>query len=230
MNKPFTVFVKVTGIVPYLVLMRPKIYYEDKSVQSRKIQGKAIVMPDHHEIWDVATMMHAFPFRNLRCIISELICSNKAISLFVKGMGFIITDRANMDFSFLTKAEKVLKENGVIELYPEGRLPKEDEETPLPFKPSIAYLALNTGAPIIPVVSNGSFAKKERMRVLIGTPIDVRELYDDALNERENIENITNILRNKIKELKNELERQTKNRTKHHGSKVEKAGGQRITV
>ncbi len=229
MNKLFTVFVKVTGILPYMVMMRPKIYYEDKSKQSRKIRGKAIVMPDHHEIWDVATMMHAFPCRDLRCIISELICTNKFISFFVKNMGFIVTDRSAKDFSFITKAQRILDKNGVIELYPEGRLPNPGEETPLEFKPSIAYLALESGAPIIPVASNGSFLKKERMRTIIGTPVNVRELYDDSISERDNIDNITNILRNRIIDLKNELERKT-NDCRRKSNKKEKARDQRITV
>ncbi len=225
MNKPFAVFVKITGFLPYWAMTRTKFYYEDKSKQSRRLKGKAIVMPDHHQIWDVAVLMHTFPTRNLRCIISEVICSSKPKTLFMKNMGYIVTDRANMDFTFLTRAEKVLDEGGVIEIYPEGRLPKSGEETPLEFKPSVTYLALQSGAPIIPVVTTGAFVKKERMRVMVGCPIDARELYDESLSERENIDNITNILRNKIKELKNELERQTNGKYQ-----AEKESKQRVTV
>ena len=35
----FNWFVKITGWLPYKILVRPKIYYEDKSVQSRKIKA-----------------------------------------------------------------------------------------------------------------------------------------------------------------------------------------------
>ncbi len=227
MNNFLPVFTKITGYLPYIAVMRPKIYYENKALQSRKIRGAAIVMPDHHMIWDVATLMHVFPSRNMRCIISEVICTNKAVAFFVKHMGYIIADRECKDFSFLSKAEDVLEKNGVVEIYPESRLPRPGEETPLPFKPSVTYLALHSGAPIIPVVTNGSFAKKERMRVLIGAPIDVRELYDTSMGERENIDNITNILRNKIIELKYELERQRSGRSAAEAKKTE---DKRVTV
>ncbi len=208
MNKPFAVFVKATGIIPYIALTNPKYYFEDKEKQSRTIKGKAIVMPDHHKIWDVATMMFTFIGRNLRCVIAEVIVEgNPLVRLFTKWMGFVVVDRHNSDFTFLSKSKKILDEGGVIEIFPESRLPKPDEESPLPFKPSITYLALETNAPIIPVVSNANFGKKERMSVMIGVPINVYDYYDNSLSEKENIDNITNMLREKIIALKAELQK-----------------------
>ncbi len=207
MIKPLAALVKITGWLPYLAVARPRIHYEDKEAQARRVKGKAIVMPDHHSIWDAVTMMYTFPGRDLRCIISEVICQNNPIGKwFMRSMGYIYVDRSNMDFTFLSESGKILGKGGVVEIYPEARLPRPGEEKPLAFKPSVVYMALENDAPIIPVVTNGAFFGKKRMQVLIGKPVRIEEYYDETLDERENIEHITALLRNRIIELKNELE------------------------
>ena len=202
-------FFKITGFLPQLFAFRTKVYYEDKKVQSRRIRGKAIVMPNHHSVMDVASMMFVFYGRALRCLTAELMYrKNIFMTLVLKLLGFIKVDRESHDFSFLNKAEAILRKGGVVEIYPEARLACPGEEKPLEFKPSVVALALSSGAPIIPVYHNGAIFSKERARVMIGKPIDIREWYDDSLTEGENIDMICKRLRGKVIELGNELERQ----------------------
>ena len=202
-------FFKITGFLPQLFAFRTKVYYEDKRVQKRRIKGKAIIMPNHHSVMDVATMMFVFYNRTLRCLTAELMYrKNIFMTLVLKLLGCIKVDRENHDFSFLNKAEKILNRGGVIEIYPEARLAEPGEAKPLEFKPSVVALALSSGAPIIPVYHNGAIFSRERARVIIGKPIDVREWYDDTLSESENIDAICKRLRGKVIELGNELERQ----------------------
>jgi len=201
-------FVKITGVIPYLILMWPKIFYEDRKVQGRRIKGKAIVISNHNSIMDVAVMMFTFPGRTLRCVTAELMFKkNFMMSFFLHAIGAIRVDRDAHDFAFLEKSKRILSRGGVVEIYPEARLPRAGEERPLPFKPSAVYMALESGAPIIPVYhSRRGFVDRDSA-VLIGKPIDVRELFDDTLDEKQNIEIITEIVRGKIIELGKELER-----------------------
>jgi hypothetical protein len=53
------------------------------------------------------------------------------------------------------------------------------------------------------------------MRVLVGTPIDVRALYRDELSEKENGANITAYIRGKIIEFQQKLEQQEKESQAH---------------
>ncbi len=215
MNKVFCWFTKITAWLPYFFYARPKYYYEDKKAQSRKIKGGAIVMPNHHSIWDFAAMMFAFPSRNLRCMVSEIMFGKgKAMRSMLNGWGAIRVNRDDHDFSFLEKSCEILDKGGVVEIYPEARLPREGELPPLPFKTSIGYLALHSDAPIIPVAHNGSYAKKERLRVLIGKPVYARAFINPDLSEKENILLVTEGLRNKIIELNDELQRRTKAKEK----------------
>ena len=203
-------FVKITGYPVQLFLFRNKVFYENKSVQSRRIKGSAIIVSNHITVMDFAVMMFVFYPRTLRCLIAELMFNhNIFLTLLMKFLGGIKVNRSSHDYSFVNKCCKILKKGGVIEIYPEARLPKEGEETPLPFKSSAAYIALESGAPVIPVYNSGSYSKKGRNNVLIGTPMDVRDYYDSSLSHEENLANISEIMRQRIIELKNELERQT---------------------
>lgn len=201
-------FVKITGFIPFWLVTRFKVYYEDKKVQSKKIKGKAIVMANHYSVFDFATMMYAFPSRTLRCVTAEVIFNkNKFMAWFLRKLGAIKVERESSDFAFVSNVVDLLNENQVIEIYPEARLPLENEKSPLKFFPSVSYISLYGNTPIIPVVTNGAYFKKKRLKVLIGKPIDVTAFYDHSLTEKENINNITNLLRERIIELTNELER-----------------------
>lgn len=205
-------FVKVTGWLPWMILSRPKIHYEQKSVQSRKIKGPAIVISNHTEIWDYAAMMFLFPGRVLRCVVAELMYEkNPFLTFLIRSLGSIRVDRNTADFVFLGKCCEVLKKGGVIEFYPESRIQRGDLQELLPFKPSIAYLALESGVPIIPVYTDGNYFGKGRNHIIIGKPVDAFQLYDDNLSDKENIAAITEHLRGKIYALNRQLRKETEN-------------------
>lgn len=208
-------FVKLTGWLVQFFCFRTKVHYENKKVQSRKIKGKAIVVSNHHSVYDFAVLMFVFWQRSLRCQVAEITYDkNPAMRFLMKSLGAIRVDRNGRDFTFIGKSCDILNKNGVVEIYPEARIPLKGEERPLEFKPSAAYIALLSGAPIIPVYTNGSYFRRKRARVIIGTPLDVRAYLRDDLDERTNIENITKILRDKIIELQHELERQIETKKK----------------
>ncbi len=202
----FSWFVKITGWILSLTVFRTKVYYEDADVQRRRIKGKAIITPNHTSVFDFAGMMFLFPLRTLRCVVAEVMFNkNFFMNVFLRMLGSIRVERDDFDFSFLGKCKRILDRGGVVEIYPESRLPKPGESRPLEFKPSAVYLALEADAPIIPIYTDGKYFCKQRCRIIIGKPIYVRELYDSALSEKENIENINAYLRGKIIELSEQL-------------------------
>lgn len=208
-------FVKITGYIPQRLVFRTKVYYEDKSRQSRRIEGKAIVICNHQTLYDFAVLLFLFPGRTLRALAAEVLYDGKPLlGTLLKCFGMVRVDRDAMDFSFIDRCAGILDKGGVIEIYPEARLPKADEERPLPFKPSAAYLALETDTPIIPVYSTGKLFCKERNRVIIGAPIDPRELADERISMTQNAANLTERLRGKIIELQQHLEEKVREEEK----------------
>ena len=207
----FNWFVKITGWLPQLLIFRIKVHYEDKAVQDRRIKGKAIVICNHNYLLDFGVMLYVFWRRTLRCAVAEIMYNkNFVMTTLLKLLGCVRVERYTHDFSFMGKLKKILDKGGVVEMYPESRLPDPGDERPLEFKPSYVYLALESDAPIIPVYSNAELFSKKRTRVIIGKPINVRELYDDSLSEKDNIAKINTYVRSKVIELKQQLKEQEK--------------------
>ena len=208
--KFWNAFVKITAYPVQKAVFRTKVCYEDKRAQSRRIKGSAVIVSNHTSVWDYGVYLFVFFFRTLRCQMAEVLFNKKPLGLFLKMMGGIRVDRDARDCSFVAKSQEILEKGGVVEIFPESRLPLKGEERPLPFKPSAAYIALLSGAPIIPVFSNGAYFTKKRARVIIGKPMYARELYDDSLSEKENLAAISEAMREKIISLEKMLYEQAK--------------------
>lgn len=210
MNKFVYNFVKITGWPVALACYRTKYYYEDKSSQSRKIKGPAIIISNHTAISDFMVLMYTFYNRNIHTVMADILFNkNKFMKWFLPKMGGLKVCRESNNYSFVDACCNILKNNGIVEIFPEARIPKPHEKKPLEFKPSAAYIALLSGAPIIPVFTNGSYYKKKRAKVIIGKQINVADLVDPNKTEKENIETINCYVRNKIMELENELNKKT---------------------
>lgn len=197
-------FVKITGWPVQFVCFRTKILYEDKEAQSRRIKGKAIVISNHTSVFDYAVMMFVFFGRTLRYQMAEVLFNKKFLGPFLRTLGGIRVDRNIYDFSFMAQSQSILDEGGVVGIFPEGRLPRAGEERPLPFRPSGAYLAMLSKAPVIPVYTNGSYFCKKRAVVLIGKKFYAKDLTDPALSEKENISLVNDAMRQRIIELEKE--------------------------
>lgn len=211
MNKFLYNFVKITGWPIAAPLFRTKHYYEDKSIQGRKINGPAIIISNHTAISDFIVYMYTFKGRYIHCVMADILYKkNKFMNWFLPRMGGIKVCRESNNYSFIEQSKEILSKGGVVEIFPEARIPKPLENKPLPFKPSAAYLAMLANVPVIPVYTSGVYYKKARARVIIGKPINVSELTDPTLSEKENIELINNHFRNRILELGDELKKQTK--------------------
>lgn len=195
----FNFFVKITGWPIQFLLYRTKIYYENKSIQSRKIKGKAIVICNHTSVFDYPALMFAFFFRTLRVQMAEILFKKPFLGVFLKLLGGIYVDRYSSDLSFMGKTEKILHKGGVVGIWPEGRIPKKGEERPLEFKTGAAFLSLSTAAPVIPVYTDGSyFNLRRRAHIIIGTPLYPEDFSDENLCEKENIVRMTAAMREKI--------------------------------
>lgn len=212
MSKLVLWFVKITGFIPQLFYFRKKVYYVNKKESNRRIKGSAILVSNHKRLFDFALHMYLFLRRDIYTVIGEVMFNKgKLFAWFLKCIGGIKVEREAYDFSFLSKCVDLLNKGKVVEIFPEGRLPLKEETELLDFKPSFVYLALESGAPIIPVYTNGSYAKKQRAKVVIGEKIYAQDLYDDKLSEKENIDSICNYVKSYINDLRKMIDEEEKN-------------------
>lgn len=199
-------FTKITGFIPQKLIFKTKIYYEDQNIQGRSIKGGAIIISNHISIYDFAVHLFVFFGRTLRCQVAEVLFEKKLLGRYLNWMGEIYVNRNTYDFDFLLKSEDIVNKGGVVCVFPESRLPKEGEKRPLPFKESAAFLALSTGAPVIPVYTNGEYFRGKTARVIIGKPIYALELVDEDISDQENIKRVSEAFRNTIIDLGKKLD------------------------
>ncbi len=206
----FNWFTKITGWIPQFMCFRTKIYYEDPAVQKRHIRGPAIIVSNHISVFDYAVYLFVFFSRTLRFQMAEVLFRKKPLGTLLRLLGGIYVNRDTHNFGFISESEDILRKGGVVGIFPEARLPLKDEQRPLPFKPSAAYLALSSAVPVIPVFTNGSYFNRRRARVIIGKPVDVSEFCKEGNSDKENIKAVSEGMRSRIIELERSLNERTK--------------------
>ncbi|AHH21767.1 putative 1-acyl-sn-glycerol-3-phosphate acyltransferase PlsC [Nocardia nova SH22a] len=165
--------------------------------------GPVIVASNHISMLDAVFLWGALRRRAIAIAMAEL-WSWPVVGWLVRRLGHIpVVRRDNASGqSAMAQAEQILRYDGVLIIYPEGRLVSEGEHEP--YKPGVAKLALATGVPIIPVGTTGTdrvlplkrnrgdgpaFDRRQRVTIHFGTPVDPAEFDDpdkllDHLRER----------------------------------------------
>ncbi len=186
--------------------MKPRIYFENGA--RRVLPKKCIFVSNHKSLLDFILYLLIFPFNTIYFLMAEVLFSkNKVLSFLLNAWGGIKVDRADHNFSFIADSLDILSDNRILGIFPESRLPVNGK--PFPFTTSAAFIALNSDAPIIPVYTNGNYGIFKRASVCIGAPLYVNDYIKEGLNEEEQITHITNIIENKVYELKDIMEKQS---------------------
>ncbi len=209
MRHLFYWFAMITGIPVFGPIFRTKVYYEDRSVQGRFIPRRTIVVSNHLQLFDYVVFLLATVPRFSHALVAEIMYQkNFMLTFLLKALGSIRVDREEHSTRATEEAVRQLRKGRTIYINPEGRLPLKDEKRPIEFHTGFVHMALESGAKVIPVYTNGENFTKKRARFIIGKPIDIRELYDDSKNLHENAREIADKVSEKIVRLGVELERQ----------------------
>ena len=195
-------FAKVTGFPVQYCCFRTKVSYKDRAVQGRGIRGPAIIVSNHTSVYDYAVWIFVFYGRTLRVPMAEVLFEKQPLGAFLKAMGGIKIDRNSHTLAGLDECADVISDGGTVLIFPEGRIPRKEEERPLEFRSGAAALALATGAPIIPVYTNGSYFGRKRARVAIGTPVFAADLADESAGDTENLRLVSAKLKDLVSELR----------------------------
>ena len=201
-------FVKLSGFLPAMLLLKPKVYLQNKSC-SRHLPKRAILMSNHTSLMDFVLHLILFPFRTIRFLMAEVLFRKGSLfSWFLYKIGGIYVDRDVCNFSFIDDSLDALGKNQIVGIFPQGRLPVNGK--PFPFKPGIVLVALRTDSPIVPIYTDGNYGLFKRAHVMIGEEIFLRDYVNtsDVSNVSDaEIKQLTKILEDKTYSLKDELEK-----------------------
>lgn len=190
-------FTKITAYPVQFFSFRTRVHYEDRKL-FRETKGPVLIVSNHTSVFDYAVYLFVFFRRTIRTVMAELLFEKPVLGVFLRCLGGIRVDRNAHEFGFIEQSVEILKRGGTVLIFPESRLPRATETRPLPFKPSVAVIALHADVPVVPVYTNGSYFSRKRAEVVVGRPVRPAEWIDPALSEKENIERVTEELKRRI--------------------------------
>jgi len=138
--------------------------------------GPAIIVCNHISYLDPLTNGDAVvrAGRRPRFLAKEDLFRIPVVGRAFRGAGQIPVSRGARDRSSLDKAVAALGRGEVIVVYPEGTVTRREDGLPMEGKTGTVRLALQTGAPVIPMASWGSQAvwqKSGKGSLKLGRPI-----------------------------------------------------------
>lgn len=163
-------FFWIVKIVLYpflLIYFKPKIYGRE----NRKSKGRIIVMANHKSLWDPVLLDMFFP-RQLIYIAKAELFKNKLFGFILQKLGAFKVNRGAGDIGAVKKALKVLNEEKVLGIFPEGKRNKELSG----FESGVVMLALKTNTNIIPAYIGGKYSLFSRVKLAFGEQIDLKEI------------------------------------------------------
>ena len=175
-SRPLYALVKLI-IVPFM-----RVWFRLRITGAEHIPatGAAIVAPNHKSFWD-SFFIAAATKRHLRFMGKSELFTGRRGRLFVR-LGAFPVRRGESDADALETAREILRQGGLLALFPEGTRVRDPETLGSP-KRGAARLALEAGAPLIPAAIEGTeklflgpFPKPRRVQLSFGEPIPVAHL------------------------------------------------------
>ena len=169
----------IQGFWLYWLFFKRKTYYEDGDPRrkSRRFKGPKLIISNHYCVLDFMLNMFLVLPRKLWVVASEHAYRNKLQGFGMRFFGGIPCDRRIRSMRFMEKSVEVLKNGGMVQIFPEGK--NTDDGQLGPFYASYIVIAHRAGVPIVPIVTDGNYGFRRRAHILVGNEIDLKEEEDD---------------------------------------------------
>ena len=143
-----TDFIRVTGVLPGLLWLRPKYVYENENAK-KKIKGAAIAIANHSTFYDPVYISFALWYRRHRFVVKKEIYDSKAHTLLKWGRCIPI-DPENAGLDSVKAVTAALKEGELVTMFPEGQVSHSQTDFKQ-FKSGVVLMAFKGKAPIVPI-------------------------------------------------------------------------------
>lgn len=148
-----------------------------------------ILAGNHKNMFDVVLLITNIPDEIHFMAKKELFDLIILKDIFNK-MGAFPVDRDKADIKAIKESLRILKNNEVLGIFPEGTRNKTNEIL-LPFKEGVTTIASKTNSLIVPFGIGGEY-KRNKLKLNIGEPINIKDIEK---------ENQTEYLEEKVKQL-----------------------------
>ena len=192
-------FVKLTGWLPAMIYLRPKVISVGKSKFS-KTKGGFLITSNHVRFDDPILLLAVFWNRRVHCLATKDLFSTKLKNFFFSRMLCIRVDKDNFSMQSFHEACDCLRANQAVAIFPEGEVNQTGQEM-LGFKSGAVLMAHQTKKPILPMYIVKPDKWYHRRVVLLGELMDVQALCG-PIPSMESIQRVTDQLQQTELELK----------------------------
>lgn len=183
-----------TAILSFLF----KTYYRVKETGKENIPetGGYIICANHVNALDALGIV-LLNKRKIKMVAKHELFRNRIISWLGHLYDVIPIKREKQDIDAMKRCLKTIKSGEILAIFPEGT--RNGLEKKQKVKSGAAYMALKTGAPIIPVGISGTFKPFSKITYNYGKPIDFSKNQDAS--QKPDTEEVTEEIMKNILEL-----------------------------
>lgn len=146
----------------------------------KNFSGPMIIVANHKDYIDGVLLTVSIPWKSnlfpIRFMIWDKAYYCRWLHFLIKSVGGFPVNRENKSNMSARTSLRILEENGVVGIFPEGRMIKDEKLGKA--RPGIAFLSLKANAPILPVAIKGMLGasfknfllRRRRATVVIGKP------------------------------------------------------------
>ena len=207
---------KITGSLPILLDLRLKRVFVNTETKRGRMRGKYLIASNHVSYEDPIILFNTFFGRRVCFVAVDELFKHKFWGPVFKMFGCIPISKENVSVQTFKKVENSLYRGHVVGVFPEGTVAQDENMNA--FKSGIVMMAVMSGADILPVYIVKRTNRWRRQEVLIGEKIILKEHISSEFPSIEEIENLTNLL----KERELELERISRERREKRANKKRK--------
>ncbi len=174
--------IRITGALPGLVWLRPKIRYTAKQAKKR-LRGGVLVIANHTSFIDPACMMYVLWYRRLYFVCHQAFVETKAGPFFHAAGCLIPINADNFSVGSFRSITESLRDGKAVTLFPEGHVNKGDEM--LEFKSGMVLMRRHWYS---------------RLKAVVGEPVDITSL-SEGRPAFSKIQEVTALLKKREEEL-----------------------------
>ena len=190
----FRIFVKWCVKIFTLIVFRVQTYGKENIEENKPY----IMCANHISNWDALTIYTATK-REMFVMAKEEMFVNKFVHWFGKKMNVFPVKRGKQDIESIKKSLKVLKDNKILLIFPEGTRHGMEKNGKIQNGP--AYLAARSGVEVLPVIIEGDFKPFRKMKIHYLKPLDFSK-YQSKKPEKETLDLISSEITKAIFESK----------------------------
>lgn len=157
-------------------------------------KGGAILCANHLGQMDMFLIGYKLK-RKIRWMAKEELFRNPVLGSLLRFLGAFSVRRGRADINSVKTAYKLIEQGHIVGIFPEAHRMRGKQRDDAKVKHGAAMIAVNTGAPVIPVAIDGSYKFFSRIKVIIGKPFYLNSGNDDKYSKEQLADMSVNIMK-----------------------------------